>query len=173
MKSCWIVVKDHKAALEWREVPVPQPKPDQVVIKVHAAAMNRGELVVGGAVHGGPEKLGGTEASGVVHAVGSAIKNVKPGDRIFGRARGTFAEYAVFEQAQVIPLPKNLSFEEGAATPISYITAYEMIYPPYGKLKAGETLLITGASAGAAVASLSQRAIAALASPLCASPRPR
>ena len=58
MKSCWIVVKDHKAALEWREVPVPQPKPDQVVIKVHAAAMNRGELVVGGAVHGGPEKLG-------------------------------------------------------------------------------------------------------------------
>ena len=111
MKSCWIVVKDHKAALEWREVPVPQPKPDQVVIKVHAAAMNRGELVVGGAVHGGPEKLGGTEASGVVHAVGSAIKNVKVGDRIFGRARGTVAEYAVFEEAQVIPQPNNLRSE--------------------------------------------------------------
>ena len=154
MKSCWIVVKDHKAALEWRDIPVPQPKPNEIVMRVRATALNRGELVVGGAVHGGPEKVGGTEAAGEVHAAGSAIKNVRVGDRVFGRVRGGFAEYVIVEEAQIIPLPANLSFEEGAAVPISYITAYEMLYPPYGKLKSGEWLLVTGASAGAGVASI-------------------
>lgn len=154
MKSCWIVVKDHKAALEWRDVPVPQPKANEIVVRVRASALNRGELVVGGAVHGGPEKIGGTEAAGEVHAVGTGITSVKVGDRVFGRARGTFAEYVAMEAAQIIPLPANLTFEQGAAVPISYITAYEMLYPPYGKLKSGEWLLVTGASAGAGVASI-------------------
>ena len=154
MKSCWIVVKDHKAALEWREIPIPQPKAGEIVMRVRATALNRGELVVGGAVHGGPEKIGGTEAAGEVHAVGAGVAGVKAGDRVFGRVRGGFAEYVVMEQEQIIPLPANLTFEQGAAVPISYITAYEMLYPPYGKLKAGEWLLITGASAGAGVASI-------------------
>ena len=154
MKSCWIVSKDHKATLEWRDIPIPQPKANEIIMRVRAAALNRGELVVGGAVHGGPEKIGGTEAAGEVHAVGDGIKSVRPGDRVFGRVRGGFAEYVAMEQHQIIPLPTQLSFEQGAAIPISYITAYEMLYPPYGKLKAGEWLLVTGASAGAGVASI-------------------
>ncbi|MEO7727852.1 MAG: zinc-binding dehydrogenase [Burkholderiales bacterium] len=154
MKTCWIVVKDHKAALEWRDMPQPQPKAGEIVVRVRASALNRGELVVGGAVHGGPEKLGGTEAAGEVHAVGAGVSGVRAGDRVFGRVRGGFAEYVAMEQAQIIPLPANMSFEQGAAVPISYITAYEMLYPPYGKLKAGEWLLVTGASAGAGVASI-------------------
>ena len=154
MKSCWIVVKDHKAVLEWRDVPVPQPQANEIVIRVRATALNRGELVVGGAVHGGPEKIGGTEAAGEVHAIGAGVTGVKTGDRVFGRVRGGFAEYVAMEARQIIPLPANLTFEQGAAVPISYITAYEMLYPPYGKLKAGEWLLITGASSGAGVASI-------------------
>jgi NADPH:quinone reductase-like Zn-dependent oxidoreductase len=154
MKSCWIVVKDHKAALEWRDLPVPQPKANEIVVRVRATALNRGELVVGGAVHGGPEKIGGTEAAGEVHAIGAGVTGVKAGDRVFGRVRGGFAEYVAMDAAQIIPLPAKLTFEQGAAVPISYITAYEMLYPPYGKLKAGEWLLITGASAGAGVASI-------------------
>ena len=154
MKSCWIVVKDHKAELEWRDVPVPQPKAGEIVVRVRASALNRGELVVGGAVHGGPEKIGGTEAAGEVHAVGAGVAGVRAGDRVFGRARGSFAEYVVMEQEQIIALPANMSFEHGAATPISYITAYEMLYPPYGKLQAGEWLLATGVSSGAGVASI-------------------
>ena len=154
MKSCWIVVKDHKAALEWRDLPVPQPKANEIVVRVRATALNRGELVVGGAVHGGPEKIGGTEAAGEVHAIGAGVTGVKAGDRVFGRVRGGFAEYVAMDAAQIIPLPAKLTFEQGAAVPISYITAYEMLYAPYGKLKAGEWLLITGASAGAGVASI-------------------
>jgi NADPH:quinone reductase-like Zn-dependent oxidoreductase len=152
MKSCWIVTKDHKAVLEWRDVPVPQPEAGEVVLKVHASALNRGELVVGGVVHGGPEKLGGNEAAGEVTAVGEGVTQFKPGDKVFGRVRGGFAEYAKSPAHQLMPLPQCLTYEQGAAVPVSFMTAYEMLYPPYGKLKAGEWLLITGASAGAGAA---------------------
>ena len=152
MKSCWIVTKDHKAVLEWRDIPVPQPKDGEIVMKVRASAMNRGELVVGGAVHGGPEKLGGNEAAGEISAVGAGVTQFKIGDKVFGRVRGGFAEYATAPAHQILPLPAGLTFEQAASIPVSFITAYEMIYPPYGKLKAGEWLLITGASAGAGAA---------------------
>ena len=152
MKSCWIVTKDHKAVLEWRDIAVPQPAAGEVVIKVHATALNRGELVVGGAVHGGPEKLGGNEAAGEISVVGAGVTQFKPGDKVFGRVKGGFAEYAVAPAHQVLPLPPRLTYEQGAAIPVSFLTAYEMLYPPYGKLKAGEWLLITGASSGAGAA---------------------
>ena len=153
MKSWWIVTKDHKTVMEAREIPVPQPKPNEVVIKVHASAMNRGEIFAGGVMHGGPEKLGGGEASGVVHAVGSEVKHVKVGDAVFGRVRGGFAEYAVSDAPQVLKKPENLSWEQAAAVPISFVTAWEMLLL-YGKLKKGETLLVMGASSGAGVASI-------------------
>ena len=154
MKSCWIVTKGHKSVLEWRDVPAPQPKPGQMVMRVRASALNRGELIVGSAVHGGPEKIGGVEAAGEVHAVGEGVDGFRPGQRIMARARGTFAEYAVLDAHQALPMPERLSWEQAAAIPISFFTAYEMLYPPYGRLKAGEWLLVTGASSGAGVASI-------------------
>ena len=154
MQSCWTVTQDHKAVFEWREVPLPQPKAGDIVIRVRATAMNRGELVVGGAVHGGPEKIGGTEAAGEVHAVGEGVTAFRPGDRVFGRVRGGFAEYAAMFAHQAMPAPPRLTWEQAAAIPVSFLTAYEMLYPPYGKLKAGEWLLVTGASSGAGAASI-------------------
>jgi len=151
MKSCWIVTKDHQNYLEFRDVPVPQPKAGEIVIRVHASALNRGEIFVGGVVHGGPEKPGGNEASGVVHAVGEGVTGVKAGDAVFGRVRGGFAEYALMDAHQIMRKPEKLSWEQAAAVPVSFITAWEMIYL-YGKLKAGETLLVMGASSGAGVA---------------------
>jgi NADPH:quinone reductase len=62
MKSYWIVTRGSESMLEPREIPAPEPRQGEVVIRVHAAGLNRGELIVGGAVHGGAEKLGGTEA---------------------------------------------------------------------------------------------------------------
>lgn len=151
MKSCWIVTKDHKNILEYRDVPEPQPEAGEIVIRVHATAMNRGEIFVGGVVHGGPEKLGGNEASGTVHAVGAGVSGVNKGDAVFGRVRGGFSEYAVMDVAQVMRKPEKLSWEQAAAVPVSFITAYEMVVM-YGKLKAGETMLVMGASSGAGVA---------------------
>ena len=153
MKSYWIVTKDHVASLEARDIPVPQPKAGELLIKVSASAMNRGEIFVGGVMHGGPEKLGGNEGSGVVEALGEGVKDFKVGDRVMGRCRGAFAEYAVMEVAQAMKVPERLSMEQAAATPLSFITAYEMVVQ-YGKLKAGEWLLVTGASSGAGVCSM-------------------
>jgi len=153
MKSCWIVTKDHKAVLAIRNVPVPEPGPGEIVVRVHATAMNRGELMVGGVVHGGPEKIGGTEAAGEVHAVGEGVTAVKSGDRVTGRARGGFAEYTVMDARQAMPVPPRLSWEQAAAIPVAFLTSYEMLVE-HGRLQRGEWLLVTGVSSGVGVASV-------------------
>src|SRR5829696_6000230 len=112
MKSYWIVMRDDQASLERRDIPVPEPKRDEILIKVQASALNRGELIVRGVMHGGPEKLGGNEASGTVEAVGEGVSAIKVGDRVLGRARGGFAEFAIMEAEQVIPMPVRLTWEQ-------------------------------------------------------------
>jgi len=153
MKSYWIVTRNNAASIEMRNVPVPQPGRGDVLIKVHAVSMNRGELIVGGAVHGGPEKLGGTEASGVIEAIGDGVTGWRVGDRVMGRARGTFAEYALMYAVQVLPAPDRLTWEQAAAIPSSFLTAYESVVR-YGKLQPGEWLLVAGASSGVGVAAI-------------------
>jgi NADPH:quinone reductase-like Zn-dependent oxidoreductase len=153
MKSYWIVTRDHVASLEQRDIPVPQPKAGELLIKMSASAMNRGEIFVGGVMHGGPEKLGGNEGSGVVEAVGEGVTEFRKGDRVMGRCRGAFSEYAIMEVAQAMKVPEALTMEQAAATPLSFITAYEMVVQ-YGRLKAGEWLLVLGASSGAGVCSI-------------------
>lgn len=153
MKSYWIVTKEHKTNLEAREIPTPQPKAGEVVVKVHATAMNRGEIFVGGVMHGGAEKLGGNEAAGVIHAVGDGVSGFKPGERVMGRARGGFAEYCLMDSHQVLRIPERLTWEQAAAVPLSFITAYECTVI-FGKLKAGDWLLVTGISSGTGVCSM-------------------
>ena len=123
MKSCWIVTASGKTALEFRDVAMPQAKPGEIVVRVRAAGLNRGEMIAGGVMHGGPTKLGGTEAAGEVHAVGEGVNFAKPGDRVMGRVigrdRGAFAEYALMEAGEVMPAPAHLSWEQAAAIPVS------------------------------------------------------
>ncbi|HSN39219.1 MAG TPA: zinc-binding dehydrogenase [Burkholderiales bacterium] len=153
MKSCWIVTRGHNAVFEFRSVPVPEPGAGEIVVRVRATAMNRGELMVGGVVHGGPEKIGGTEAAGEVHAVGEGVTAVKAGDRVMGRARGGFAEYTVMDARQAMPVPPHFSWEQAAAVPVAFLTSYEMLFE-HGRLQRGEWLLVTGASSGVGVASI-------------------
>lgn len=153
MKSYWLVTKGNQSILELREVPQPQPKPGELVVRVQASALNRGELIVGSVVHGGPEKIGGSEVSGVVHATGEGVTAVKTGDRVMGRARGGWAEFATMDAHQAMPMPGHMSWEEAAAFPLSMLTVYEAMVT-YGKLKAGEWVLVVGASAGAGVAAI-------------------
>ncbi len=153
MKSCWIKTEDGKAVLEFRDVPLPQPKAGEIVVQVHATSMNRGELIVGGVVHGGAEKIGGTEAAGIVHAIGESVTSFKTGERVMGRARGGFAEYTVMDARQAMPVPPCLNWEQAAAIPVAFLTAYEMLFQ-CGRLRQGEWLLITGVSSGVGVASI-------------------
>ncbi len=154
MKTCWIKSDHQSVALEYRELPIPEPKAGEVVIRNHGSSLNRGELIVGSVVHGGPLKLGGGDGAGVVHAVGAGVSGFKVGDKVFGRVMGGWAEYCVARAEQLMPMPERLTWEQAASVGVAFLTAYELIYPPYGKLKKGETLLVAGASSGVGVAAV-------------------
>lgn len=153
MQSYWIVTRGHEAVLEKRDVPEPQPKAGEVVVHVRASGLNRGELFVGGAVHGGPEKLGGTEASGEIHAIGAGVTGWKVGDKVIARVRGAWARYAATDARQLMPMPERLTWEQAAAIPSSFLTSYEAVVQ-YGRLQAGEWALVLGASAGVGVGAI-------------------
>ena len=152
MKSWFIKSSGDKMSVELRDVPIPQPKEGEIVLRMRASAFNRGELIAGHGLHKGDDaKPAGIDSAGEVHAVGAGVTGIKPGDRIMGRARGAFSEYAVMPAHQAMPIPAALTWELAAALPLVYQTSYDLLYP-YGKLKAGEWLLVVGASSGVGVA---------------------
>ncbi len=157
MRSYWIRTAGEKTVLEQRDVPVPECGPEEILLRVRATALNRGELIVGSVMHGGAPKLGGTEAAGEVQAVGEGASEWKAGDRVMGRVlgpgRGAFAEYAVMAVHQAMAMPARLSWEQAATVPVSFLTAYDAVIT-YGRLRRGEWLLVIGATSGAGVASL-------------------
>ena len=86
--------------------------------------------------------------AGVVESVGKSVTKFKPGDEVFGGRDGAFSEYVrVRESRNIVLKPANISFEEAAAVPIAAITALQALRD-YGKLKAGEKVLVNGASGG-------------------------
>jgi NADPH:quinone reductase-like Zn-dependent oxidoreductase len=156
MKSYWIHTRGRHTELECRDLPIPDPGPEEIVLRVHAAGLNRGELFVGGVMHGGAEKPGGTEAAGTVHAIGSAVRGLERGQRIMGRVKapgGGFSEYVAMRADQAIEVPERLSWEQAASIPVTFLVTYDMLYP-YGRLAAGEWLLVTGASSGVGVSAI-------------------
>lgn len=136
---------------------MPRAGPGEILLRVRAAGLNRGELIVGSVMHGGAQKLGGTEAAGEVHAVGPGVTAVSPGDRIMGRVlghgRGSFAEFAIMDATEAMPVPDGMSWEEAAAIPVTFLVAYDALFP-YGRLRRDDWLLVTGVSSGAGVACL-------------------
>jgi NADPH2:quinone reductase len=138
--------------VEVRDVPKPEPKPNEVVVRVHASSLNRADLLVSlGHQHGPIGGVGsriGLECAGEVATVGSEVKDFKPGDRVVGRAPGSYAEYAVTDPGTMYRMPaNNMSFEQAACLPVSLQTMHNAIVTA-GRLKRGETVLIQGASAG-------------------------
>ncbi|MFY9315428.1 MAG: zinc-binding dehydrogenase [Burkholderiales bacterium] len=153
MKSWFIQSGAETTSVELRDVPVPEPRPGELIAKVKAAGLNRGEFIAGHGLSGGGAKAAGIEAAGEVVKVGEGVAGFKPGDRVMGRAFHAFSEYAMFRAGDAIAAPAKLSWEEAAGAGIAYLTAYDMLWPG-GELKAGEWLLVAGASAGVGVASL-------------------
>jgi NADPH2:quinone reductase len=141
-----------EGGVEVREVQEPQPGPEQVLVRVRAAGLNRADLqVASGRAHGrigGPGTIVGLEFAGEVEAVGGAVKGVKPGDRVMGSGSGCYAEYAVTDWGRVSPVPaNNMSLEQAATLPIALQTMHNALVTA-GRLKAGEAVMIQGASSG-------------------------
>jgi NADPH:quinone reductase len=138
--------------LEIRDVPAPRPKPNEVLVRVRAAGLNRAELsVAAGHRHGGiggPGTIVGLEFAGEVAEVGPEVQGVKPGDRVMCSGSGGYAEYAVTDWGRVSRVPdRNMSWEEAATLPIALQTMHNAVVTA-GRLKAGESVLIQGASSG-------------------------
>ena len=137
----------------------PQVGPDDVVVRVHAAALNpydwhmlRGDPYVarlmGGVGLTRPKhRVAGADGAGVVEAVGDDVRDVRPGDEVLGWFEGSFAEYARATADRVVPKPANLTFEEAAAVPMAGETALRAIRD-VGRVQAGDRVLINGAAGG-------------------------
>jgi NADPH:quinone reductase len=138
--------------VEVREVPKPEPKANEVLIRVRASSLNRADLLIAsGHQHGAIGGVGariGLECSGEVEAVGSDVKGIKAGDRVMGSAPGGYAEYAVTDFGRVHRIPaNNMTYEQATCLPVALQTMHNAIVTA-GRLKRGETLLIQGASSG-------------------------
>ncbi len=147
--------------LQLKEVDKPTPKEDEVLIKIHAAAITAGDVIV---LKGEPfvtrfvtglqkpkNTIPGKEMAGRVEAVGENITQFQPGDEVFGdlsvASWGAFAEYVAVPENAIALKPANLTFEQAAAVPESAVVALQALRDK-GKIQPGNKVLINGASGG-------------------------
>ncbi|XP_073213441.1 quinone oxidoreductase isoform X3 [Lepidochelys kempii] len=138
------------------DVLLPNPKENQVLIKVQACGVNPVETYIRSGAHARKPPLPytpGTDVAGVIEAVGEHVTVFKKGDRVFtnGTISGGYADYTVAAADTVFPLSDKLNFKQGAAIGIPYFTAYHALFQK-GHAKAGETVLVHGASGGVGIA---------------------
>ncbi len=147
--------------LQFADVEKPTPKDKQVLVKVHAASINAADyrilgaspflqrLLAGGARQPKEPRIG-SDVAGRVEAVGENVQQFRPGDEVFGCAKGSFAEYALAREMFLAPKPANVSFEVAAAVPVAALTALQGLRNA-GGIQSGQKVLIQGASGGVGI----------------------
>ncbi|RLC76236.1 MAG: NAD(P)-dependent alcohol dehydrogenase [Chloroflexi bacterium] len=147
--------------LQFKDVEKPSPLDDEVLVEIHAASVNAYDWhfltadvflirLMGGGLLKPKNTTLGADIAGRVEAVGSQVKQFKPGDEVFGTARrssGGFAEYVCAREDTLELKPANVSFEEAAAVPMAALTALQGLRDE-GRIRSGQKVLIEGASGG-------------------------
>jgi len=144
--------------LKLADTEMPEVGPDDVLVRVHAAALNpadwhilRGDPLVARLMGVGLTKpkarVAGIDAAGMVAAAGANVRGLRAGDAMLGFCRGAFAEYACAAADKVVPKPSSLTFEQAAAVPIAATTALRGIRD-VGEVQAGQRVLVNGAGGG-------------------------
>ena len=145
--------------LQFVDIDQPEIGPDDVLVRVHAAALNpydwhmlRGDPYVArlmgtvGLTRPKP-RIAGVDGAGIVEAVGANVRGLRPGDEVLGRFEGSFAEYARAEADRVVPKPARLTFEQAAGVTMAGQTALRAIRD-VGQVQAGHRVLVNGAAGG-------------------------
>lgn len=144
--------------LRVEEIDRPVIGDDEVLLRVHAAGVDRGVWhlmtglpypvrLAGYGVRAPKTRVRGREVAGRVEAVGKDVTTLRPGDEVFGIGEGSFAEYARATQDRLAPKPANLTFEQAAAVPVSALTALQGLRDR-GQVQPGQKVLVIGASGG-------------------------
>ena len=155
MKAIRVSAYGDPSVLKLEETPTPQPGPDQVLVRNRAVGVNPVDTYLRSNTDNRGPKLPytpGSDAAGVVEAVGPGVTGVKAGDRVYvgGTATGAYAELSLCAPSQVHPLPAAVTFAQGAAVNVPYATAFHALFNR-GHAQAGETLLVHGASGGVGI----------------------
>jgi NADPH2:quinone reductase len=153
MRAVLFVPRPGGAEVEVREVEPPQPMPGEVLVRVRAAGLNRGELTTRAALTSGPPQPTGIEFAGEVVELGAGTHRLRIGDRVMGHWRAGQAEFVAVDARLLMPVPARLSWIEAAAWLNVFVTAHDAIVTHAG-LRAGESILVTAASSGIGVAAL-------------------
>ncbi|HSK58330.1 MAG TPA: NAD(P)-dependent alcohol dehydrogenase [Actinomycetospora sp.] len=144
--------------LELRDVVTPEVGDDEVLVRVHAAGVDRGVWhlmtglpylvrIAGVGLRRPKTKVRGSDVAGTVEAVGTRVTRFRPGDEVMGTCDGSFAEYAAAPEVKLAPKPAGLTFEQAAAVPVSGSTALQAVRDQ-GRIHDGDRVLILGASGG-------------------------
>ncbi|WP_370950300.1 NAD(P)-dependent alcohol dehydrogenase [Amycolatopsis sp. cg5] len=144
--------------LRLKQVPLPRPADGEVLVRVHAAGVDRGAWhlmaglpypvrLAGYGLRKPKTQVRGREFAGRIEALGAGVTGFEVGDAVYGVGEGCFAEYAHASAAKIAPKPKNLTFEEAAAVPISAMTALQGLRDS-GQVKRAQHVLVIGASGG-------------------------
>ena len=148
------------------DAPTPAPGPTQVLVRVRAVGVNPVETYVRAGTYARKPNLPytpGSDLAGVVEAVGAQVTGLQPGDRVYshGTVSGAYAEAAICEASQVHPLPARVTFQQGSAIGTPYGTAWRALFLKAGA-RAGETVLVHGASGGVGTAAVQMARAAGL-----------
>lgn len=157
MKAIWITEPGSVDVLQVRETPDPEPGPGEVRVRVKAAGLNFAEVKARQGLYPDAPKMPcvvGYECAGVIDKVGEGVNSLKVDDRVIALSRfGAHADTVVVKAIQAFPMPENMTFEEGAAIPVNYLTAYHMLFRVH-VLRPGERVLIHMAAGGVGIAAL-------------------
>jgi NADPH:quinone reductase len=142
-------VLNQDGSVTLQDVEPPVPAADQVLVRVHAAGLNRADLAARASPARAGPAIAGLELAGEVEAVGAQVSHWRPGDKVMGRGSG-FAELAVLAEADAMRVPDGLSWEEAGAMPVTLLTAHDALVTN-GRLRPGELVVVNAGSSGVGI----------------------
>jgi len=158
MKAIRVHQFGEPSVMHLEEVPDPRPAAGQILVRIRAAGVNPADTYIRAGAYSFKPPLPytpGFDGAGAVESIGEGVTHFAPGDRVYlaGSLTGTYAEKALCDSSIVFRLPPHVSFSQGAAVHVPYVTAYRALFHR-AQARPGETVLVHGASGGVGVAAV-------------------